>query len=233
MNRDKQVSSATINNDVNDNKHLLNSGNNRDYLGNISTLIKHDSRTYNWTPVHQVDMIRNTSVIPSRLCSPSSNIDSRKYNLNQHDPRRNTPNHEDNKENEGPYIKESPSAKRRYQVDSNNNYCTSASSTKTNRLMSEPPKILPKPDDISAKLILGSNKNMIKTTKNGKVTLMLDIDLENCNVEILTLKERRNRSDRVMTGYLMVTTPDIRDVPGFNEPLSPGDRLKYGTDYLV
>ena len=96
------------------------------------------------------------------------------------------------------------------------------------RLKSEPPKTLPKAEDVNAQLTLSSNS--VVTTKNGKASLTLNINLDKSSINALTLKERKARANKVMTDYLMVVTPDRRNVPGFIEPLNNGERMRFGVD---
>ena len=206
--------------DIVNKRKVLNQAN--DTMNNINCLIKHDNRAYDWTPVHQVDIRKRAFGIPSNSTTPCNNSLSRdndKINLSS-----NFKNIED-KENIYNYNKEkdSPIVKRRFELDQNNNYCDLK-----HRQLSEPPKTLPKPENSGTQLILKSNSSI--QTKNGKVSLKLNIDLDTPPVNVLKLKERKIRSDRAMTGYLMVVTPDRRNVPGFIEPLNVGERMRNGVD---
>ena len=119
--------------------------------------------------------------------------------------------------------KDSPAIKRRYESDTNNNSLTTSS-----RVASEPPKTIPKLDGNT--MLTPNNDSKERTKKTERIEFRLDIDLENITCNSMSFKERKERSERVMSGYLMIDTPGIRSVPGYPSPLSHGERLRHGVD---
>jgi len=181
-------------------------------------LINYDNVTPSkWTPVHQVDMRK-------RAFGLSLNTSTEGFCNGNKEEVSSCSETSDNKENAYTHIreKESPVIKRRYEVDINNNY-----NIEKSRQASEPPKTLPKLDSTNVSPISTS----ITRQKSISVPFTLNINLDIAKDQVLTLKERKARSERAMTGYLMVEPPNIRYVPGFKEePLSNGERLRLGID---
>ena len=119
------------------------------------------------------------------------------------------------------FPKLTPLIKRRYEIDSNKN-----DNILTYRQASEPPKTIPKVD--SANISSISTSGSLK--RNDASVFKLNIDLDILSDLVLSLKERKSRSEKVTSGYLMVEPPDKRHVPGFKDPLTNGERMRNGID---
>ena len=202
----------TSNDDATDEKQVE-----KDTKHITTNVINYENKAPDWTPVHQLDIRKRAFENHTNLCVPGSqsiltnDVGTCKslnttQNLNHHLTE-----------------KDSPAIKRRYETDTNNNYLTTSS-----RVASEPPKTIPKLE--SNTTLTTNNVNKERTKKTEKMEFKVDIDLESITCNSMSFKDRKERSERVMSGYLMIDTPGIRSVPGYPSPLSHGERLRHGID---
>ena len=183
----------------------------------IKRTINYDQPPPEWTLIHQTDIRKRAFGLSTSTNSAS------KHNVNA-DAKRNmnisyNNINSDNKENSSSYLngKDSPLIKRRYEIDSNKN-----DNILKCRQASEPPKTLPK---------LNSSISTSGSLKGNEApAFKLNIDLDILSDLVLSLKERKSRSEKVTSGYLMVEPPDKRQVPGFPDPLTNGERMRNGID---
>ena len=192
--------------------------------GNRSSIkrsINYEHSPSEWTPVHQIDIRKRAFGLSNSHCSPSNN-DTIPSIGSKHDISFDSKKSEC-KENYAPYPneKDSPIIKRRYELD-----VTKPLTDLKCRQASEPPKTLPKLEGTSESSLSTSLSHL----KKNDPAFKLNVDLDIMSDLVLSLKERKSRSQAVMSGYLMVEPPDKRIVPGFTEPLSNGERMKHGID---
>ena len=62
-----------------------------------------------------------------------------------------------------------------------------------------------------------------------KVVLKYDFENDCAGRPSLTLQERKRKAE-ILNGYLLVSTPDVRPVPGFSAVLSQHERVREGVD---
>ena len=62
-----------------------------------------------------------------------------------------------------------------------------------------------------------------------RVELNYDLESECGGVPSLTLQERKRKAE-LLNGYLLVSTPDIRAVPGFSAAMTQHERVREGVD---
>ena len=176
----------------------------------IKRSINYDHPQPEWTLVHQTDMRKRALGLSDENIESKAAVTCNARNS-------------ENKENDVPNVKEkdSPLIKRRYELDVTNNHATFKG-----RQASEPPKTLPKVESTISSPI---NTSMSRIQKEVPV-FKLNIDLDILSDLVLSIKERKSRSEKVTSAYLMVDPPDKRNVPGFTEPLTNGERMRHSID---